>query len=147
MGDLSKRFSRSEFACPCGCNMKAVDYELITELESLADYFEKLEPTCSRVAVHINSGNRCETYDKAMKIKNGYEVKAKPSEHLFNWATDFRMEYVYPETNQRTRISDDLIADTLEDRHLNEHGIGRYIGRTHYDTRMNGPARWDNRSK
>ena len=144
MGDLSKRFSRSEFECPCGCNMKAVDYELITNLESLGDYFESLDPDCIRVAIHINSGNRCATYDLDMKLLNGYELKDKPSQHLFNWASDFWMEYVYPEGTQRKRILDDLVADKLEELYPNKHGIGRYKGRTHYDTR-NGPARWDNR--
>ena len=145
MGDLSKRFSRSEFECPCGCNRKAVDYELITNLESLGDYFESLDPDCTRVAIHINSGNRCEKYDFDMKLDNGYEVRSKPSEHLFNCASDFWMEYVYPEGTQRKRISDDLVADKLEELYPNKHGIGRYRGRTHYDTRTNGPARWDNR--
>lgn len=145
MGDLSKRFSRSEFACRCGCGKESIDFELITNLESLGDYFESIEPDCFRVAIHINSGNRCEQYDMDMKIMNGYEIRDKPSEHLFNWASDFWMEYVYAHTTQRKRIPDDLVADKLEEFHPNKHGIGRYRGRTHYDTRTNGPARWDNR--
>ena len=144
MGNLSKRFSRSEFACPCGCGMLAVDYELITNLESLGDYFESLDPDCTRVSIHINSGNRCEQYDFDMKMLNGYEMRAKKSEHLSNLASDFWMEYVYSGKTQRKRIPDDLVADKLEELYPNKHGIGRYKGRTHYDTRT-GPARWDNR--
>ena len=144
MGNLSKRFSRSEFACPCGCGMLAVDYELITNLESLGDYFESLDPDCTRVSIHINSGNRCEQYDFDMKMLNGYEMRAKKSEHLSNWASDFWMEYVYSGKTQRKRIPDDLVADKLEELYPNKHGIGRYKNRTHYDTRT-GPARWDNR--
>ena len=144
MGDLSHRFSRSEFACPCGCGQEAVDFELINELESLGDHFEVADYNCERVAIHINSGNRCAAYDLEMKTREGIPIKEKPSEHLFSWAADFRMEWVYAD-EPRKKIPDDDIADELERRHPGEHGIGRYKGRTHYDTRTNGPARWDNR--
>jgi len=145
MNDLSKRFSRSEFACPCGCGQDAVDYELIINLESLADYFEQQEPNVSRVVVHINSGNRCKAYDYQLKIDLGHDMsKPSKSQHLFNKASDFWMEYVYSGKTQRKRIPDDLVADKLEEFYPNKHGIGRYKGRTHYDTRT-GPARWDNR--
>ena len=113
----------------------------LQNLEILTGIFEVLDPDCERVAVHINSGNRCEAYDKAMKLKNNLPIKDKPSEHLFNWACDFYMEYVYPDTDQRKHIDDDLVADKLETLYPNEHGIGRYVGRTHYDVRINGPAK------
>jgi hypothetical protein len=145
MGDLSKHFSRSEFACPCECGRDAVDYTLIRELESLAVYFEDENPSAERVAVHINSGNRCAAYDLEMKLRDNIPVKVKASEHIFNWAADFRMEWVYPD-GSREKIPDDDIADVLELWHEGEHGIGRYNGRTHYDTRTSGPARWDNRA-
>lgn len=149
MGDLSKRFSRKEFACGCGCGFETVDHELIENLEQLGDEFEMRED-CERVAISINSGNRCAAHDRSIKIKIAedqgvpYKPKDKPSEHLRGWACDFRMEYVYPD-GRREKISDDEIADYLEMEHVARHGIGRYQGRTHYDVRTNGPARWDNR--
>jgi len=68
----------------------------------------------------------------------------KTSQHLKGVAADFWMELVY-KNGKRKKISDDEIADELEKTYVAKHGIGRYKGRTHYDTRTNGPARWDNR--
>jgi hypothetical protein len=145
MGDLTKHFSRSEFACPCECDHNAVDYALVQELEWLANHFEEQNPSAERVAVHINSGNRCRSYDIEMKLRDNIPFKEKPSQHLFSLAADFWMEWVYSD-GERLKIRDVDIADLLEARHEGEHGIGRYNGRTHYDTRTNGPARWDSRS-
>lgn len=144
MGDISPHLSRSEVACPCGCGKSAIDYELVTNIEMLCDEFLEEEPEAIRVALHVNSGNRCAPYDRSMKIKNGYEIKEKPSEHINNRGLDFWLEYVYPD--RREKISDDKIQERLMQRYVGRHGIGRYKNRTHYDTRTNGPARWDNRA-
>ncbi len=149
MGDLSKHLSRREIACPCGCGFDTFDHELDTNIEALCDTFLALSDTAVRVVLHINSGNRCPAYDRELKIrlaregKYRYDPDKKPSEHLKS-AIDFWMEYEYPD-GERRKIDDDLIADELEMEYVARHGVGRYNGRTHYDCRRNGPARWDNR--
>ena len=50
MGDVSDNFSRSEFACKCGCGFNSVDVALLDALEQVR---EKFGP------VSITSGNRC----------------------------------------------------------------------------------------
>lgn len=150
MGDLSKRLSRNEFACKCGCGFNQVDYELIRNLETCCDYFLQNRPDAKRVVIHINSGNRCAAYDRNLKIKQAreagevYRANPKKSEHLKGWAADFWLEYEL-EDGAREKIDDDEIANYLESAYVTKHGIGRYNGRTHYDTRTNGPARWDRR--
>ena len=37
MGTVSKNFSRSEFACKCGCGFDAVDVDLLAGLQALRD--------------------------------------------------------------------------------------------------------------
>ncbi|MCP5005365.1 MAG: hypothetical protein GY941_15730 [Planctomycetes bacterium] len=149
MNDLSKRFNRSEFACKCGCR-QATDYKLIDVLEKCGDYFEAMDENAERVAVHINSGNRCKQYDRALKIRLAsergevFKPSGKPSEHTNFWAADIWMEWVYPD-GHRVKIHDDDIADYLEMEYVAKYGIGRYSNRTHIDCRPDGPARWDNR--
>jgi len=156
VGDISRRFNRHEFACKDNCGFDTVDVELVNNLESLAETFLAMEQdhanpekNAKDVIVHITSGNRCFAYDRALKIKNAkkhglkLEEEKKPSEHRRS-AADFWMEYIYPNGN-RIRIDDNLIADELEMIYVARHGIGRYKGRTHYDIRLNGPARWDKR--
>ncbi len=147
---VSKYFSRSEFACRCGCRFKTMDYELITNLETLADYFLHSNPEVTRIIIHINSGNRCKAYDKKIKMsiaaKKGIPyVKTKStSQHVYGLAADFWMEYVYA-NGTRKKINDDHIADRLESKYIGRYGIGRYNGRTHYDIRTGSSARWDRR--
>lgn len=134
MGDLSKRLSRHEFACRCGCGFDTVDAGLIVALEDCADYFE-IE-TKARIKIIINSGARC--------AANNKNIGANPlSQHIKARAADFYFKICYPGAEEK--LSDDKIAVYLLDKYSGIYGIGRYEGRTHLDTRSNGPARWDNR--
>ena len=150
MGDVTKHFSRWEFACKDGCGFDAVDRELTDNLEELAADFLKENTRAKRVIIHINSGNRCRDYDHRLKIKLAiekgltYVKRDSRSQHINGIAADFWMEFTYEE-GVRSRISDDRIAEILEMRYPGKHGIGRYDNRTHYDVRKN-PARWDNRT-
>ncbi|MGD0263553.1 MAG: D-Ala-D-Ala carboxypeptidase family metallohydrolase [Candidatus Methylomirabilota bacterium] len=68
MGDLSEHFSKSEFACKCGCGADAVDPELITRLEQLRAALGS--------PIVILSGCRCPAW-------NAKQGEAKPdSAHL-----------------------------------------------------------------
>ena len=135
MGNLSKRLSRYEFACKCGCGFDTVDVELPIALEDVADHFYDGITNVVRVVIHINSGNRCLEHNKSVGAKDD-------SQHVFGRACDFWLEAVFPAGN-REKIHDDKIADYLERQYKGQWGIGRYSNRTHLDTRTYGPARWD----
>ena len=120
MGDVSKHFSRIEFACECGCGFDAVDVWLLAALEDTRDWFH--EP------VRITGPNRC-------YLHNGNTAGAsRSSQHAIGKAADFVVH----------DVTADLVADYLERRYVSKYGIGRYDNRTHLDVR-DKPARWDKR--
>lgn len=114
MGDLSKHFSRHEFACKCGCGQDTVDAELLTELEALRQHFD--------APITINSGNRCEEYNRRVG-------GASASQHLRSRAADITIKGVTP-----------LRVYTLLDP-THKGGLGKYETFTHIDTR-GSRARW-----
>ncbi|RKX34476.1 MAG: serine/threonine protein kinase [Verrucomicrobia bacterium] len=118
---LHEHFKRSEFQCKCGCGFDTVDAELLYVLIKLRAEFNAV--------VHIYSGSRC-------RIHNGNIDGSEKSLHLIGRAADVAVEGVHP----------DIIADYFEDHYPQMYGIGRYVGRTHIDTRKN-QARWDYRVK
>lgn len=74
MGDLSKNFSRAEFACGCGCGADAVSPLLVEKLQALRDRLNR--------KVVIVSGCRCREHNQ--------DVGGKPySAHL----TDLSIRY------------------------------------------------------
>lgn len=117
MGDLSKDFSRSEFACPDGCGFDTVDTETLAVLQDVRDHFGR--------QVHIDSGCRCE--------KHNAKVGGVPnSQHKLGRAADIRVEGFPPES----------VHDYLDKKYPNKYGLGKYKTFTHIDTRSTGPARW-----
>ena len=67
MGDLSPNFSRSEFACGCGCGFDAVSEDLVTRLQILRNELG--------TPIKVISGCRCPT-------RNAYVGGKQDSEHL-----------------------------------------------------------------
>ena len=116
MGDLSKHFSRYEFACKCGCGYDTVDAELITVLEALREHFDR--------PVTINSGCRCSEHNE--NIEGG-----KKSQHLIGRAADIVVK----------KVDSAVVYRYLTDRYIGKYGIGGYAGFTHIDTRSKR-ARW-----
>jgi len=58
MGDLTKNFSRNEFACKCGCGKDDVDIKLVVRIQSIRDEIQG--------PIIINSGVRCEDHNRAV---------------------------------------------------------------------------------
>jgi uncharacterized protein YcbK (DUF882 family) len=116
MGDLSRHFSRREFACRCGCGQDTVDAELVTVLQRLRDHFAK--------PVLITSGNRCAAHNRAC---NG----APNSLHRISRAADVRVGGVPPEA----------VYVWLDAEYPACYGLGRYTNWVHIDTRQ-VRARW-----
>ncbi|MCQ4370005.1 D-Ala-D-Ala carboxypeptidase family metallohydrolase [Enterobacter asburiae] len=116
MGDLSKHFSRSEFACRCGCGFDRISPELITVLEDVRTHFG--------APVKINSGCRCE--------KHNAKVGGVPnSQHVQGIAADIVVSGRTPA----------LVAEYLERKYPDRYGVGRYSNFTHIDVRQ-VKARW-----
>lgn len=73
MGDLSKDFSRSEFACKCGCGFADVSPLLVHRLQDVRDILGE--------SLVITSGCRCEKHNKESGGTN-------PSAHTRGEAVD-----------------------------------------------------------
>ena len=56
MGDISRHFNRSEFACKCGCGFDSIDSNLISNLDMMRERIGQ--------PFKIHSGCRCEAYNK-----------------------------------------------------------------------------------
>lgn len=119
MGDVSKHFNRSEFACKCGCGFKAVDRELLDVLESVRTSFN--------APVTLDCACRCPSH-------NAEVGGATHSQHIYGLAADVKVSGVSP----------DDVAKYLEKNFPNG-GIGRYNTFTHVDVRGSA-ARWDYRT-
>ena len=117
MGDLSRNFSRREFACKCGCGFDTVDVELLAVLEDLHDTFDG--------PVKINSGCRCREHNKR-------EGGSPDSEHLTGKAADVVVDGVPAHVVHAYLISS----------YPGRYGIGKYHNRTHIDVRLR-TARWE----
>lgn len=73
MGNLTKDFSRKEFACGCGCGKDNISMKLVETLQTIRDM--------AGVAVRVNSGVRCDKHNKAV---GGVAT----SSHLAGYAAD-----------------------------------------------------------
>ena len=110
MGDISKHFFRSEFACKCNqCGQDTVDVELITVIERVRVHFA--EP------IVINSGNRCIPYNKAIGgHPNSYHTKSR--------AADIVVKGVKPAD----------VYEQIDEWYPGRFGLGNYSTFTHIDT-------------
>ena len=122
MGDLTKNFSRHEFACHCGCCCADVVPELVEHLQSLRDLIGQ--------PVIVVSGCRCPTHNAAVD-------GARNSQHMAGRAADVRVKGMSPAELKR-------LAETILN--FRYGGIGLYDTFVHLDVRPNGPARWQGAS-
>lgn len=113
---VGKHFSRSEFACRCGCGFDTVDVETIQVLDDLREALGE--------AVYISSGCRCADHNESV---GGTEK----SQHLRGRGADVIVNNVNPAT----------VYAYLDSTYKEKYGIGRYNDFTHIDTRSE-KARW-----
>ena len=119
-GDLSQHFSRSEFACHCGCGFGLgehdVSAELVRVLEGIRAHFD--------APIMVVSGCRCARHNRTVG-------GARFSRHVLGQAADIRVQGVVPKA----------VADFLCERYARTFGVGRYGTWTHVDVRATR-ARW-----
>ena len=122
MGDLSKNFSRKEFACQglkCCNNSAPVHPNLILGLQELRDK--------ANSSIIITSGFRCIKH-------NSDENGSENSFHTLAEAADIKCP-----GKSIAELAD--LAETVEV--FKNGGIGKYRSWLHVDVRSTGPARWE----
>jgi hypothetical protein len=75
MGDLTQHFSKSEFACKCGCGADHISPDLVDILEQSRQ--------ATGIPYEISSGVRCEKHNKEIGGVNG-------SAHVAGLAADIK---------------------------------------------------------
>lgn len=93
MGDMTRNFSRWEFACPDKCGFDEIDERLVHRLQVVRDIMG--------LPIKINSGCRCSKHNKEV---GGESV----SFHLAGMAADWRFKYYDEELYFRMSV---LLAD------------------------------------
>lgn len=116
MGDLSRHFSRREFACKCGCGYDTVDAELLALCEAVRGI--------EGAPLTPNSGCRCARHNAAVG-------GAASSQHLRGRAADLPV------------LDPPRVFGWLCELYPDRYGLGLYDTFVHVDTRSGAPARWD----
>ena len=116
MGDLSLNFSRSEFACKCGCGFDEIDPETVNVLQAVRDFFDR--------PIKVNSGCRCKAHNESVGSTD-------TSRHVAGDASDIVVQ----------GVDSDLVVEYLDELNGDELGIGTYETFVHVDTRGTR-ARW-----
>lgn len=117
--DYIENFSRSEFACECGCGFDTVDIELLTILIDLRNRFG---------VIKISGPNRCVHHNETVQKKHtvGYYVPySSKSYHTKGMAVDAK----FPES----RVLD--VYKYLKSTYPNKFGFILYHNRIHIDVR------------
>lgn len=115
MGDLTKNFSKSEFACKCGnsCNTSGMDRDFIDKLQGARTFFNR--------PMIINSGIRCQKHNDNCGF-------SPTSSHLSYCAADIKCST----SAERYKIIECLLMSNF-----NRIGIGRDF--IHVDDDKNKP--------
>jgi uncharacterized protein YcbK (DUF882 family) len=121
MGDLTKDFSKKEFACKC-CGEANINQRLVESLQKLKDLINIPVP------IHILSGYRCPKHNAEVGGK-------KHSQHLLGTAADIKIDGLSVDSLA-------FFASQIEE--FNNGGIGKYHkqGFVHVDIR-DSKARWE----
>ena len=124
MGDLSKNFDRSEFACQgkdCCCHSAPIHPDLVAGLQ--------LMRIMSGVPLSVTSGFRCVKHNSSI---GGTEN----SLHTFGMAADVKCDV----------LTIEQLAEYAKNIGVFRYGgIGLYCSWIHIDVRQTGKARWDKR--
>ena len=118
MGDLTENFSRSEFACKCGCGFDDIALDTVYICQAVRDHFNR--------PVTITSGCRC-------IAQNANVGGAENSQHIAGTAADIVVKDVHAYD-----VYEYLDTNSVD---LSVGGLGKYNLFIHLDTRGKR-ARW-----
>lgn len=107
---ISDHFSRSEFACKCGCGFDTVDTELMDILIFVRENFDS--------PVTITSGCRCKSHNAAVG-------GAPDSQHLYGRAADIQVKGYSPHE----------VASVINHEWPDQYGLKVYSSWVHVDSR------------
>lgn len=130
-GDLSKNFSRWEFACKCGCGFNEPDKRLVEALQILRDHPRVVQ-------IDVNCGCRCLEYNRTIKGSKD------TSQHILGTAADVQVSEYSEFSRRKKRIPPREVARMMaEIPAFKKSGIGVYKTFCHGDVRESKqPARW-----
>jgi len=140
MGDLSRNLSRSEMACACGCGFDTVDGKLGEALQSCVDYLA--DKTRLDIRLDVRGGNRCRKHNDFLRElfeESGGKRGAKTaveSQHIYGRGADVKLFF----SQSGEQVPPHMVAAYFES--CGDLSVGRYMNRTHVDTRTNGGKRW-----
>jgi len=73
MGDLSKNFDTTEFACKCGCGFNTISLKLVQKLQNLREAWG--------FPIVVNSGCRCFEHNRSISgSRNSYHLNGMGSD-------------------------------------------------------------------
>lgn len=138
MGDISRNFDLSEWACPCGCGLSRIDLRLMPIAEIIRHH-EGDKP------MSPSSGCRCLKHnEKVQKIANSkYVPFSSRSKHM-----PFTKDGTIDEENGLCTAGDfesdnpKSLYDYLDSLFPNMYGLGVYSWGIHVDTDQN-KRRWN----
>lgn len=132
MGDISKHFSRAEFACKCGCGLDNIDLRLMPILEMVRSYNGHTSLTPS-------SGCRCLSHNEKVQKENnpGYLPFGSQSKHLPDPQEEGMCHAVDVPVDDPVNVYN-FLCSLLP----GTYGIGLYPWGIHVDTR-HMMSRWD----
>lgn len=139
MGDLTKGFSRSEFACECGCGFDTVDYELLSILEDSRSHFSN-KYNCD-ISISITGPNRCIEHNETVQKKyvKDYVPYSSETQHLYAKAGDHKHYKIID--GKRIQIPPEEVYSYYDETYPDSKGVGLYSNRVHIDSRKT-KARW-----
>lgn len=128
----SVNFSRSEFACKCGCGFDTIDFELVETLQKIRN---RLEAEMGRpIRMNITSACRCDSHNKSVGGSDGsFHKKAR--------AADVQAEMNVGIANEEWIAVPPEVVHGMADE-MDVGGLGSYDSFTHIDTR-HGRSRWE----
>ncbi len=132
MGDVTRNFSRHEFACHCGCGLQDPHPVLVCGLQELRDIIGE--------RITVTSGCRCPDHNAA--IGGAPESQHLPKANGYCFAADVHVD------GESLGVLFEM-ASLVGGFHRG--GIGVYYDKrknpatwVHLDVRASGPARWGN---
>jgi uncharacterized protein YcbK (DUF882 family) len=99
MGDLSKNFSRREFACKCGCGFDKIDQRLVNLVQEIRDEFGQ--------PVYIESGCRCPKHNRKVGgVWNSGHTTGEAADIRVGWSRSYYVIRILKRMHDEGKLKD-----------------------------------------